>query len=103
MTASAPAATAASAIGSTALFTPTPCDGSTASGRRVRARRSGTAARASRLREAGAEERHGREVEQVARSRVEGAHATLAEDDVVVTGVRDVLRREEPLLERGAH
>ena len=48
------------------------------------------------------EEWHGGQVERVARGRLEGADAALAEDDVRVAGGDDVLGGHEPLLDRGA-
>ena len=48
------------------------------------------------------EQRHGRQVERVARVCLERADAALAQDDVRVAGRNDVLGRHQPLLDRGA-
>src|SRR5262245_61560231 len=47
-----------------------------------------------------ADDRDRRDVEGVARRRLEGADAALAEDDVVVAAAQHVLGRQQPLLDR---
>ena len=47
--------------------------------------------------------RYRADVERVARRRLERPDASLAEHDVEVAALRDVLRRHEPLLDRRSH
>ena len=84
---SAPIAIAARESGTTRSRRPPECDGSTTIGRCARS----------------CVDRHRGDVEGVARRLLEGADPALAQHDVEVAALRDVLRRHQPLLDRRAH
>ena len=84
ITPSAPAAMPARASGTTRSRRPAACDGSTITGRC----------------DMPLHHRHRRHVEHVADRRLERAHAALAQHDVEVAALRDVLGGHQPLLVR---
>ena len=87
MTPSAPTAIAALVSGRTRSRRPPECDGSTMTGRCDSRWATG----------------HGADVERVAGRGLERPDAALAEHDVEVAALRDVLGRHQPLLDGGVH